>query len=52
MKSILLGILLNLGVSVTNISAGMVGYSFALVADGWESGADVLSGLVSLFFSV
>jgi len=49
MKSTLLGILVNLGLSVTKISAGMVGHSFALVADGLESGADVLSGLVVFF---
>jgi cation diffusion facilitator family transporter len=39
----------NLGLSATKISAGMVGHSFALVADGLESGADVLSGLVVFF---
>ena len=49
MKSTLLGILVNLALSVTKISAGMVGHSFALVADGLESGADVLSGLVVFF---
>src|SRR5258708_30417119 len=37
------------GLSVTKISAGFVGHSFALVADGLESGADVLSGLVVFF---
>jgi cation diffusion facilitator family transporter len=31
------------------ISAGIVGRSFALVADGLESGADVLNGLVVFF---
>jgi Co/Zn/Cd efflux system component len=50
MRSTLLGILVNLGLSVTKISAGFVGRSFALVADGLESGADVLSALSS--FSV
>ena len=49
MRSTLLGILVNLGLSVTKISAGLVGHSFALVADGLESGADVLSGLVVFF---
>jgi cation diffusion facilitator family transporter len=49
MRSTLLGILVNLGLSVTKISAGAVGHSFALVADGLESGADVLSGLVVFF---
>src|SRR3984885_15155248 len=49
MRSTLLGILANLALSGTKISAGMVGHSFALVADGLESGADVLSGLVVFF---
>jgi cation diffusion facilitator family transporter len=49
MRSTLLGILVNLGLSVTKISAGVVGHSFALVADGLESGADVLSGLAVFF---
>jgi cation diffusion facilitator family transporter len=49
MRSTLLGILVNLGLSVTKISTGIVGHSFALVADGLESGADVLSGLVVFF---
>jgi hypothetical protein len=49
MKSTLLGITVNLGLSITKISAGMVGHSFALVADGLESGADVLSGFVVFF---
>jgi cation diffusion facilitator family transporter len=49
MRSTLLGILVNLGLSATKISAGAVGHSFALVADGLESGADVLSGLVVFF---
>jgi divalent metal cation (Fe/Co/Zn/Cd) transporter len=46
MRSTLLGILVNLVLSVTKVSAGLLGHSFALVADGLESGADVLSGLV------
>jgi divalent metal cation (Fe/Co/Zn/Cd) transporter len=49
MKSTLLGIFVNLGLSATKISVGLVGHSFALVADGLESGADVLSGLVVFF---
>ena len=40
---------MNLGLSVTKISTGIVGHSFALVADGLESGADVLSGLAVFF---
>jgi cation diffusion facilitator family transporter len=49
MRSTLLGILANFGLSTTKILGGMVGHSFALVADGLESGADVLSGLVVFF---
>ena len=49
MRSTLLGILVNLGLSAAKISAGIMGHSFALVADGLESGADVLSGLVVFF---
>ena len=49
MRSTLLGILVNLGLSAAKISAGAVGHSFALLADGLESGADVLSGLVVFF---
>lgn len=48
-KSSLIGILVNFGLAVTKCSAGLLGHSFALVADGLESGADVLSGLVVLF---
>jgi len=44
-RSTVLGILVNLGLSVSKISAGILGHSFALAADGLESGADVLSGL-------
>ena len=40
---------MNLCFSAAKISAGAVGHSFALVADGLESGADVLSGLVVFF---
>ncbi len=49
MRSTLLGILVNLGLSAAKISTGFVGHSFALVADGLESSADVLSGLVVFF---
>jgi cation diffusion facilitator family transporter len=49
MRSTFLGILVNLCFSAAKISAGAVGHSFALVADGLESGADVLSGLVVFF---
>jgi divalent metal cation (Fe/Co/Zn/Cd) transporter len=46
---ILFGIVVSLGLSVAKISAGMVGRSFALLADGLESWADVLSGHVVFF---
>jgi cation diffusion facilitator family transporter len=45
-KSALLGILVNLGLGLAKCSAGLLGNSFALVADGLESITDVLSGLV------
>jgi cation diffusion facilitator family transporter len=45
-KSTLLGILVNLGLGLAKCSAGLLGNSFALVADGLESITDVLSGLV------
>jgi divalent metal cation (Fe/Co/Zn/Cd) transporter len=49
MRSTLLGILVNLVQSAAKFSAGFVDHSFALLADGLESGADVLSGLVVFF---
>lgn len=48
-KSTLLGIFVNLGLAIVKVSAGLFGHSFALVADGLESSADVLSGLVVYF---
>lgn len=48
-KSSLIGILVNLALALTKCTAGLVGHSFALVADGLESAADVVSGLVVLF---
>lgn len=48
-KSTLLGIFVNFGLALTKVSAGLLGHSFALVADGLESGADVLSGLAVYF---
>lgn len=48
-KSALLGILVNLGLGLAKCSAGLLGNSFALVADGLESITDVLSGLVVYF---
>ena len=48
-KSSLVGILVNLGLALTKCISGFMGHSFALVADGLESAADVLSGLVVFF---
>jgi cation diffusion facilitator family transporter len=48
-KSTILGILVNIGLALVKCSAGFFGNSFALVADGLESLADVLSGLVVYF---
>ena len=48
-KSSLVGISVNLGLALTKCTAGFLGHSFALVADGLESAADVVSGLVVLF---
>ena len=48
-KSSLIGILVNLGLALTKCIAGLTGHSFALVADGLESAADVISGVVVLF---
>jgi len=49
MRSAVLGILVNLGLGLAKCTAGLLGRSFALVADGLESVADVLSGLVVYF---
>jgi cation diffusion facilitator family transporter len=49
MKSALLGIGVNLALALAKCSAGLLGRSFALVADGVESLADVFSGLVVYF---
>ncbi len=49
MKSTVLGILANLGLAVVKCSAGLLGNSFALVADGLESVTDVFTGLVVYF---
>jgi cation diffusion facilitator family transporter len=48
-KSTILGISVNLGLGFAKCSAGLLGNSFALVADGVESITDVLSGLVVYF---
>lgn len=42
----LIGIFINVGLAVFKISAGILGNSFALVADGIESSADIISSLV------
>lgn len=49
MKSALLGISVNLALALAKCSAGLLGRSFALVADGVESLADVFSGMVVYF---
>jgi cation diffusion facilitator family transporter len=49
MKSAVLGICVNLGLGTAKCSAGLLGHSFALVADGVESLTDVFSGLVVYF---
>src|SRR5579871_3279043 len=48
-RSTALGILVNLGLAVTKSTAGWLGNSFALLADGVESLTDVFSGLVVYF---
>lgn len=48
-KSTLLGISVNSALGLAKCSAGLLGNSFALVADGLESITDVLSGLVVYF---
>lgn len=49
MKSSRLGIFANLGLAIAKCSGGLLGHSFALVADGLDSVADVISGLVVYF---
>ena len=46
MRSSLLGIASNLVLAVFKCVAGVLGHSFALVADGIESSSDVVSSLV------
>jgi cation diffusion facilitator family transporter len=48
-KSALLGIAVNSGLGFAKCATGLLGNSFALVADGLESITDVLSGLVVYF---
>jgi Co/Zn/Cd efflux system component len=42
----LVGIFVNLGLALAKCTAGFFGHSFALIADGLESAADVITGLV------
>lgn len=46
MRSAVLGIVVNLGLALAKCTAGLLGRSFALVADGLESLTDVFSGVV------
>jgi cation diffusion facilitator family transporter len=48
-KSTVVGIIVNSVLGVVKCTAGLLGNSFALVADGLESITDVLSGLVVYF---
>lgn len=48
-KSALLGIFVNLGLSIAKCSAGFFGNSYALVADGLESVLDMISGMIVYF---
>ncbi|MGA7625257.1 MAG: cation diffusion facilitator family transporter [Candidatus Acidiferrales bacterium] len=49
MRSSRAGIFANLALAVTKCLTGLWGHSFALIADGLESAADVVSGLVVYF---
>ncbi len=49
LKSALVGGILNTSIAVAKLTAGVTGHSFALIADGIESCADVLSSLVIYF---
>ena len=48
-KSSLVGMFVRLVLALTKCTAGLLDHSFALVADGLESAADVVSDLVVLF---
>lgn len=45
-RSILVGIIVNALLAAIKITAGIIGHSYALVADGVESAADICSSLV------
>lgn len=45
-KSALLGLFVNLGLSIVKILSGIIGNSYALIADGIESIADIFSSII------
>lgn len=45
-RSAQLGVLVNAGLALAKLLAGIVGHSYALVADGIESAADIFSSLI------
>lgn len=45
-RSAQLGVLVNAGLALTKLLAGIIGHSYALVADGIESVADIFSSLI------
>lgn len=45
-RLVLVGALVNVALSTVKVVAGVVGHSYALIADGMESGLDVASSLV------
>ena len=54
-RATLLGILVNLVLALVKVSAGIFGHSYALIADGIESTADILTSMIvwaGLKFSV
>jgi cation diffusion facilitator family transporter len=46
MRAVILGVMANLSLAVIKVVTGVVGNSYALIADGIESTADVVSSLV------
>jgi len=48
LRLVLLGALVNVALAIVKFAAGVLGDSFALIADGLESSADVVSSLVVL----
>jgi cation diffusion facilitator family transporter len=45
-RAALLGVVVNIGLAIVKIATGVLGNSYALVADGIESAADIFSSLV------